>query len=97
MLEQLSAADFETLPDRRLAVAFGNADTLLEIKEIRHLRASESRPAPPFALLLRDSGAKISVPQGTYVYRHPIHGPLELFTVPIGPDGNGMCYEIIFN
>ena len=97
MLDQLSAADFETLPEGRLALVHGERRILLEVAAIRPLPARAKRPVPPFALLLRDNGARSSLPQGTFRYEHPVHGALDLFTVPIGPDSKGMCYEVIFN
>jgi len=97
MIDQLSAADFETLPGHRLAMVHGDRRIELEVAGVRALPARSQRPAPPFALLLRDKGARASLPQGTFHYEHPVHGSLDLFTVPVGPDGQGMCYEIIFN
>ena len=97
MLDQLSAADFETLPDHRIEATLGDKSVILEITEVRALSPSVKRASSPFAVTLRENGANKSLPQGNYTYRHPLHGSLELFTVPLGPDGNGMCYEIIFN
>jgi hypothetical protein len=34
--------------------------------------------------------------QGTYRLEHPVLGEMELFIVPLGPDGDGMQYEAIF-
>jgi len=96
MLEQLTAADFRALPDNRIDARFGDAETRLEIVEVRELSAS-ARPVTPFALTLRDTGAKHAMPQGVYAFQHPLHGSIELFIVPIGPDREGMCYEVIFN
>ena len=97
MIDQLAAADFETLPEHRLAMVHGDKRIDFEVAGVRALPARSQRPAPPFALLLRDKGARTALPQGTFRYEHPVHGALDLFTVPIGPDGQGMCYEIIFN
>jgi hypothetical protein len=97
MLETLRAADFETLPERRLHVVFGDVETALEIIDIQKLPQNALRSVPPFALLLRDNGTRVARPQDTYLYQHPVHGQLALFTVPIGPDAHGMRYEIIFN
>jgi hypothetical protein len=36
-------------------------------------------------------------PQGMFRVEHPTLGQLEMFAVPIGPDGQGLCYEILFN
>jgi hypothetical protein len=97
MLDKLSAADFETLPDRRIELAFGDRRVTLEVTEVRALAPTKARAITPFTVTLRENGANQSMPQATYAYRHPQHGTLELFTVPLGPDGKGMCYEIIFN
>jgi hypothetical protein len=97
MLEKLAAADFENLPDGKVNAQFGVTGIVLEIAGVRQLGPSRLRASPPFAVLLRERGARRSLPQGTYVYEHPVHGPLELFTVPVGPDASGMCYEVTFN
>ena len=83
MIDRLSAADFETLPEHRLAMVHGDKRIDFEVAGVRALPARK--------------GARASLPQGTFRYEHPVHGPLDLFTVPVGPDGQGMCYEIIFN
>jgi hypothetical protein len=36
-------------------------------------------------------------PQGTYSFEHEKLGAIELFAVPLGPDPQGMRYEVIFN
>ena len=97
MHDQLCAADFDTLPQRRRGVIFDNTVRMLEVVEIVQLRAGALRSAPPFAVLLRDNGVNTSMPQGTYLYHHPVHGELTLFTVPQGPDAHGMRYELVFN
>lgn len=97
MLEHLSANDFSDLPDGKLAAAFGEEDIVLEIAEIRQLAAQPRRAVQPCSILLRERGARRALPQGIYAYRHPQRGALHLFTVPVGPDAQGMLYEIILN
>jgi hypothetical protein len=41
--------------------------------------------------------AKGHAPQGIYRLELPERGHAELFVVPIGPDGDGMRYEAVFN
>jgi hypothetical protein len=36
------------------------------------------------------------LPQRIYRLEHEQMGPLELFIVPVGPDGDGLGYEAIF-
>jgi hypothetical protein len=49
----------------------------------------------PFSLLFRGPRAPV-LPQRIYRLEHEGMGALELFIVPIGPDGEGMRYEAIF-
>lgn len=97
MLHRLAAADFENLPEGRIRCDRGDEAHWLRVVEIRTLPPGLPRAAPPFAVVLREDGARQSLPQGIYRYGHPVHGALDLFTVPLGPDGAGMRYEIIFN
>ncbi|MBS0516959.1 MAG: hypothetical protein JSS16_15985 [Proteobacteria bacterium] len=97
MLERLSSADFADLPDGKLITLVDGESIALDVAEIREFTPSRTRAATPFALILRERDAHRTLPQGIYEYRHPVHGPLHLFTVPIGPDADGMRYEIILN
>ncbi|MBX7220293.1 MAG: hypothetical protein K1Y36_10145 [Blastocatellia bacterium] len=36
-------------------------------------------------------------PQGIYQFSHPSLGQMELFTVPVGKDPDGVRYEVIIN
>jgi hypothetical protein len=49
----------------------------------------------PFSLLFRGPREPV-LPQRIYRLEHEGMGALELFIVPIGPDGEGMRYEAIF-
>lgn len=96
-IQQLVADDFESLPDRRLALLHGDATISLEIKSVQAAESHAERTVRPFSVILRDRGAQDWFAQGIFRYAHPRHGLIELFTVPIGPDESGMCYQIIFN
>jgi len=37
------------------------------------------------------------LPQGIYRLQHEKLGTMEMFLVPLGPDGRGMQYEAVFN
>ena len=52
--------------------------------------------AEPFSLILRGPRAPM-LTQATYAVRHPRHGTIALFLVPIGQDSNGTRYEATFN
>lgn len=55
-------------------------------------------PSQPFTLLFKSAESGF-LPQGIYRLQHESMGALEIFLVPVGPDknGQGMCYESIFN
>jgi hypothetical protein len=48
-----------------------------------------------FSLIFRGPATPF-VPQGTYALSHAELGELDLFLVPLGPDGDGMRYEAAF-
>ena len=50
----------------------------------------------PFSIIFRGPSGQ-SVPQRIYRLEHAQLGQLDLFLVPIGPDGVGMCYEAVFS
>lgn len=50
----------------------------------------------PFSVIFR--GPLLSaLPQAIYSLGNPGIGTLDIFLVPIGPDGEGMRYEAVFN
>jgi hypothetical protein len=49
-----------------------------------------------FALTFRGP-CEPALAQCIWRFEHPKLGPRDLFTVPLGPDGEGMLYEVIFN
>ena len=95
MLDQLTREDFEPLLGQSLTLEAANGATQAEVAEARAI-ANPSPRAAPFALVLR-----VRTPwggQGLYRLVHPSRGPIDLFLVPIGPDGKGgVCYEAVFN
>ncbi len=97
MLDRLDAASFASLVGQQVTVAAADAVASWEVVQVKPLAAPSPRPVAPFSVLLRDPGAKASWPQGLYRLTHPEHGDLDLFVVPLGPDGDGMRYEITFN
>ncbi len=96
MLEQLCKEDFECLLGQSVKVYCGESSANLEVKEVVAGMAVSSRAKAPFRFVLR-SHAGWRAPQGTFRIEHPKLGHLEVFGVPIGPDGKGLCYEFIFN
>jgi len=96
MLDRLRKEDFEPLLGQKIKVAAGSASTELEVAEAIALKSPSPRETPPFRLILR-SREGWRAPQGMFRVEHPTLGTLEMFAVPIGPDAQGLCYEILFN
>lgn len=69
--------------------------TLASVTVSSHTPADGGRQA--FSLVFRTDGVNSHFPQGCRVLHHPALGTAEIFLVPIGPDGSGMCYEAVFN
>ena len=71
--------------------------TLVETAEGSQVggRGPEGQERRQFSLVFRGPGAPV-LAQATYGLAHADLGDLELFLVPIGPDGEGMRYEAAF-
>lgn len=55
----------------------------------------DGQPRRQFALVFRGPLEPV-LPQATHTVEHDELGRLEIFLVPIGPDGSGMRYEAVF-
>ncbi len=99
MLDQISKAAFDPLRGQTFRLSYGTSESLdLELIEANALGAATKARADrdPFSLVFRHNGERRNLPQGTYPLEHAGLGHLEVFLVPIGPDGQGMRYEAIF-
>jgi hypothetical protein len=67
--------------------------TLIEVTVLGGDTASARRQ--PFSLLFRGPRVPL-LPQRIHRLEHERMGGLELFIVPLGPDGDGLRYEAIF-
>ena len=100
MLEALTLQSFAPhvgsvflLPD-----AEGVSLTLVEAKAATLVGDGRRPPPPrePFTLLFRGPARPI-LPQRIHRLEHPALGTLEIFIVPVGPDGGGIGYEAVFS
>ena len=96
MLDRLSLDDFLPHVGTEVDVSAYGQSARLKIKEAAPIKSPSPRSAQPFHLVL-SAPMTWRLPQGLYRLAHPSLGELELFTVPIGPDASGFCYEVIFN
>ncbi|HJT98479.1 MAG TPA: hypothetical protein VJ696_09210 [Rhodanobacteraceae bacterium] len=97
MSDVLTAQDFEALAGRDIVLTSEHSVVNVELKEVQLLKSPSPRPAPPFVAVFRERGAKRSHAQGLYAVDLGARGIVGVFLVPIGPDGDGMCYEAVFN
>jgi len=67
---------------------------LLEVSESIDLKRSPG--IEQFSLLFRGPRAPF-YPQGIYTLAHEKLGKGELFIVPVGPDSQGMCYQVVLS
>jgi hypothetical protein len=98
MLEELKIGDFSGRVGEKFRVGEAGAAVELTLIEATDLSRADA-PGPrrsPFSLVFRGPLAPV-MPQRTYPIEHAALGRLEIFLVPIGPDGKGMRYEAVFN
>jgi hypothetical protein len=96
MLDRLSLEDFLPLVGTEVDVSAFAQATRMQLREATAIRSPSPRATPPFHLVLSAPGTW-RMPQGMFRFTHPTLGDIEMFAVPIGPDGDGFCYEIVFN
>ena len=96
MLDRVSKEDFEPLVGQKVKVYQGDSSADVEVKEVVATSSPSPRATEPFRIVLRSRDGWVAT-QGIFRIEHPVLGELELFAVPIGPDVEGLCYEIIFN
>ena len=96
MLDRLSLEDFSPLVGSEVEVSAYGQQARLTIKEAALIKSPSPRASQPFHLVL-SAPAAWRQPQGLFKLAHPSLGEIELFVVPIGPDGGGFNYEVIFN
>jgi len=66
---------------------------------LKLIDVNEKRESPrleQFSLVFRGP-REPALPQRVWRFEHPALGPRDLFAVPLGPDGEGMLYEVVFN
>jgi len=74
------------------------AEVDLELVEVKGYlgRPGDQQGMERFSIFFKGPG-KPFLPQHTYALSHEAMGTIDLFLVPIGPDGDGFRYEAVFN
>jgi hypothetical protein len=105
MLDKFTAEDFRRALAEPFEVVFVDgrlplrlAEVLTPAQEEGMLEARRARGVRehPFNLTFRGPLSPL-LPQRTYRLVHPQLGELELFLVPLGPQGGEQRYEAVFN
>ncbi|HYJ84720.1 MAG TPA: hypothetical protein VEW46_01530 [Pyrinomonadaceae bacterium] len=68
---------------------------LVEVKGYMN-KPGEAEGMERFSLFFKGPGKPL-LPQSTYSFSNEGMGKIDLFLVPIGPDGDGIRYEAVFN
>ena len=68
----------------------------LTLTEVEPLKNYAKLKREPFSLYFTTSGDFV-LPQRLYVLRHSTLGPMTIFLVPIGRQGNVTTYQAVFN
>jgi hypothetical protein len=66
---------------------------------LKLIDVNEKRDSPrleQFSLVFRGP-REPALEQRIWRFEHPALGPHDLFAVPLGPDGEGALYEVVFN
>ncbi len=98
MLDQLQASDFIDLKDSVLSIRFSPEVTLdARLIDVSEVNGDSPLSRNPFHLVLQTQQKDEYYRQNIYTLIHPTKGDLELFMVPLGGDGKGMRYEVVFS
>lgn len=97
MLQDLTHSSFEENLNTPFRIHFGGEAPLEVI--LYQVRLHEAHNGPrkqPYSLYFRGPLRPI-LQQAIYQVEHDRMGTMDIFLVPIGPDGQGMGYEAVFN
>ena len=98
MLEHLTIEDFGPCVGEPFTVSAADGDTL-EVTLASADRAPDHYGRPggrkPFSLIFHGPRSPYA-PQGTWQVEHAELGALDLFLVPLGPEGEVMRYQAVF-
>jgi len=91
----LTVEDFERCRGDVFSVSVSPSPLDLTLARIDRLGGARPGGRTPFSLIFRGPNFPV-LPQAIYRFAHPHFEALEVFIVPIGPDGDAMQYEAIF-
>jgi hypothetical protein len=98
MLDTLKGSDFTGHLGQQFCVQLDGMELInLELVSAQEFGEAASGQRRPFSLLFLGPESTRYLLQHTYRLRHVAMGELDVFIVPIGPDGKRMRYEAIFS
>jgi len=101
VLDQLTSVDFIPCLHQAFTIRIESAEPIkLELASVTNLAAAGERANQAqrlFSLLFLGPVSQHYLLQHTYRIEHEQLGALDLFLVPVGPEGGRMRYEAIFN
>ena len=101
MLDRLTSADFTPYLNQTFTIRLESVEPIaLELAAVAELGTSGGEAGPrrrPFSLLFLGPVSQQYLLQHIYRLEHEQLGALDLFLVPLGPEGGRMRYEAVFN
>jgi hypothetical protein len=98
MLQYLTASSFSEHLGTSFRISFGGESPLEAVLfEVKRHEEHDGPRKQPFSVYFRTSSSGPVLPQRIYQVEHDQMGTMDIFLVPIGPDGQGMRYEAVFN
>ena len=96
MPKDITHQDFKSILGETIELAAGESCFRAKVDSVELLRENPGQQRPPFSVeLLADIADNYA--QQVYKISHPALGELSLFVVPLGPEKDGMLYQIVFN
>ena len=98
MAAELTEAEFSKHVNTKFRAALGAEAVDLELELVKGYpgHPDDQKGMERFSLFFRGP-AKPFLPQATYSLSHDGMGTVDIFLVPIQPDGEGLRYEAVFN
>ena len=98
MLDKLTSESFSKYLNTPFSISFTeDLPEEAELVEITAHKAGSNQPErKSFSLIFRTTSSH-NHEQGTYNIKHSEMPEMFIFLVPIGPEGDGFCYEAVFN
>jgi len=97
-LHLLQSSEFKPYTGEDFSISFSATETVVAtLRDVVDLPGHPHIERKPFSLLFETKQKDHYYPQAIYSVKHPLHGNLEIFLVPMGFGAEGMQYEAVFS